>query len=152
VRVRSLLILATMVLGVLLLGGVTLAVTKACATNPCVGTDANDKLRGDERANQIYGLGGDDGIRGKAGTDELNGGRGNDTLDGGVADDRVDGDYGSDREVGGPGNDLILAADGYKDTVYCGLGTDDTAYVDNQDVVNKECENVWEAQAQNLSQ
>jgi Ca2+-binding RTX toxin-like protein len=95
-----------MVLGVLLLSGVTLAVTKACTTNPCVGTDANDRLRGDERANQIYGLGGTDHIPGKAGTDELNGGRGNDTLDGGVADDRVDGDYGSDRESGGPGNTL----------------------------------------------
>ncbi len=147
-RIRSLLILVTMVLGAMMLGGVALAVTKNCARNPCVGTDANDKLQGDERANQIYGLGGIDKMRGKAGRDELNGGRGNDRLDGGVADDRVDGDYGSDREFGGPGNDLVLAADGYKDAVYCGLGTEDTAYVDNQDVVHKDCENVWEAQAQ----
>jgi Ca2+-binding RTX toxin-like protein len=147
-RVRSLLILATTVLGVILVGGVALAVTKNCAANPCVGTDANDRLQGDERANQIYGLGGTDNMHGKAGKDELNGGRGKDTLDGGVANDRLDGDYGPDREFGGPGNDLILAADGYKDIVYCGLGTEDTAYVDNQDVVNKECENVWETQAQ----
>ena len=43
-RVRSLLILGTMVLGVLLLDGVAPAVTKTCTTKPCVGTNGKDYL------------------------------------------------------------------------------------------------------------
>jgi hypothetical protein len=43
---------------------------------------------------------------------------------------------------GGSGNDTILAADGKVDQVDCGLGDNDTAYVDElDDVVN--CENVF---------
>jgi hypothetical protein len=39
-RLRTLLIMVTMLLGVLVLSGVALAVTKTCTNNPCVGTTA----------------------------------------------------------------------------------------------------------------
>jgi Ca2+-binding RTX toxin-like protein len=141
VRVRSLLILGTMVLGVMLLGGVALAVNKSCTTKPCVGTNGKDVLRGNQRANQIYGIGGADFIRGKAGIDELYGGRGNDTVRGGPQSDRISGGFGSDDLFGGGGNDTISAADGYKDVVNCGFGND-RAYVDKRDRVNEDCEDV----------
>jgi hypothetical protein len=41
--------------------------------------------------------------------------------------------------LGGPNNDTISAADGFEDNVDCGTGTNDTAYVDNQDTVEN-CE------------
>ena len=105
-RLRALLIVAIMLLGVMMLSGVALAVTKTCTTtNPCVGTNGSDKLTGTDGANQIRGLGGPDSI------------------------------------TGGGSNDTISVADGYKDDVSCGQGTD-TVYVDELDVVNADCEEV----------
>jgi hypothetical protein len=68
-RVCRLTILATTLLGVMLLGGEALAVTKTCANDPCVGTDGPDKLTGTDRRNEISGLGGRDYIVGGAGAD-----------------------------------------------------------------------------------
>ncbi len=103
-RLRALLIVATLLLGVLVLSGVALAVTKTCTTNnSCVGTHGPDKLSGNNSANQISGLGGPDTV------------------------------------ISGGGNDTISVADGYKDAVNCGLGTD-MVYVDELDVVNADCE------------
>ena len=48
-------ILATMVLGVMLLGGTALAVTKDCGGNPCVGTNRDDKLIGNDKS--LFGKG-----------------------------------------------------------------------------------------------
>ena len=105
-RLRALLIVAMLLLGVMMLSGVALAVTKTCTTtNPCVGTNGPDKLTGTDGANQIRGLGGPDSI------------------------------------TGGGSNDTISVADGYKDDVSCGKGTD-TVYVDELDVVNADCEEV----------
>jgi hypothetical protein len=39
---------------------------------------------------------------------------------------------------GGRGNDKILAADGRADQVSCGVGENDTAYVDEEDIVDPE--------------
>jgi hypothetical protein len=51
---------------------------------------------------------------------------------------------------GGNGNDTILAADGQEDQVDCGPGDNDTAYVDELDVVVdtplSSCETVLVAQ------
>jgi hypothetical protein len=102
-RLRALLIVATMLLGVLVLSGGALAVTKTCTTDPCVGTNGPDRLTGTDSANQISGLGGPDSV------------------------------------VGRGGNDTINVADGYKDTVNCGEGTD-TVYIDELDTVNADCE------------
>ncbi len=78
-RLRAMFILATIVLGVMLLGGAALVVTKACGDNPCVGTNREDKLIGNEKKNQIYGRGGDDVIMGRQNNDHLYGGPDDDT-------------------------------------------------------------------------
>jgi hemolysin type calcium-binding protein len=71
-RLRALLIVAIMLLGVMMLSGVALAVTKTCTTtNPCVGTNGPDKLTGTDGANQIRGLGGPDSITGGGSNDTI---------------------------------------------------------------------------------
>jgi hemolysin type calcium-binding protein len=114
VRLRAMFILATMVLGVMVLSGVALAVTRTCDDNPCVGTNRDDRLIGNDRKNHIYGRGGDDVIVGKQNTDQLYGGRGDDT---------------------------IRARDGEKDYINCGRG-DDTAIVDRDLDTWVNCETV----------
>src|SRR5215211_5000298 len=125
-RLRALLIMATTLLGMLVLGGAALAVTKTCSANPCVGTNGPDRLKGTDAKNEISGLRGPDYITGKQRADELHGDRGKDEL------------------YGGGSNDTMNARDAYKDNVNCGLGTD-TAYVDRRDLVNEDCENVFVA-------
>ena len=139
-RLRALLIVATTLLGVLVLGGAALAATKTCSANPCVGTNGPDRLNGTDAKNEIRGLRGPDYIAGKQRADELYGGRGQDEVRAGNGRDRVFGGRGRDELYGGGGNDTMNAQDGYKDNVNCGLGTD-TAYVDRLDRVNEDCEN-----------
>src|SRR5215213_3019234 len=129
-RLRALLIVATTLLGVLVLGGAALAATKTCSDNPCVGTNGPDRLKGTDAKNEIRGLRGPDYLTGKPRADELYGHRGRDEL------------------YGGGGNDTMNAQDGYEDGVNCGLGTD-TAYVDRLDRVNEDCENVFGGQEPN---
>jgi Ca2+-binding RTX toxin-like protein len=86
-KLRVGLILAITVLGVMLWGVVALATP--CTNNPCKGTNGNDTLTGDERANQIYGLGGDDQLKGGGGRDYLNGGNGTDWCNGNIGKDRL---------------------------------------------------------------
>jgi hypothetical protein len=140
----ALLILATTLLGMLVLSGAALAATKTCSENPCVGTDGPDRLKGNAQKNEIRGHRGPDYVAGKPHADDLYGGRGKDEVRAGNGRDRVFGGRGKDQLYGGGGNDTINARDAYKDNVNCGLGTD-TAYVDKQDRVNEDCENVFVA-------
>ena len=71
---RTMLLLATMALTLLVAGGVALAVTR-------IGTDGPDTLRGTNKADTLIGLGANDRIFG--------GLRGNDTLLGGPGKDVV---------------------------------------------------------------
>jgi hypothetical protein len=148
-RIRALLILATTFLGVLVLfGGTTLAASKMCSNNPCVGTNGADKLKGNDTKNEIRGLAGPDYITGKQRADKLYGDRGKDEVRANNGRDRLFGGRGRDELYGGGGNDTINARDGYKDTVNCRRGTD-TAYVDKRDRVNEDCENVFGGQEPN---
>ncbi len=133
-RRRSLLILASMMLGVLMLGGVALA-------KEITGTSGSDDLEGTNRADKIWGLQGPDYIAGEGGSDDLYGGRGKDEVRGADGHDYVDGGHGSDHLYGGRKNDWLKAVDGERDRVNCGSGNDDKAYVDKIDRVNN-CEEV----------
>jgi Ca2+-binding RTX toxin-like protein len=136
-RRRALLILATMGLGVLLLGGVALADT-------IDGTSGPDDLVGTDKDDVIHARGGKDYLSGLAGPDLLYAGAGNDTVVGREGNDRIYGNTGSDELFGEEGNDTINSAgDGVRDIVKCGQGDADTAYVDNVDWVKKNCENVY---------
>ena len=137
-RRRALLIMATMGLGVLLLGGgVALADTIDGTTGP-------DDLVGTDQQDVIDALGGDDYVSGLAAADVLYAGAGNDTVVGRDGPDRIYGNTGSDELFGTHGNDTINSGgDQEKDVVKCGRGKSDTAYVDKEDWVKENCENVY---------
>jgi Ca2+-binding RTX toxin-like protein len=129
--------MASMMLGVLLLGGVALADT-------IDGTSGADDLVGTDKDDVIHASGGADYLSGLAAPDVLYAGAGNDTVVGREGNDRIYGNTGSDELFGAEGNDTIdSAGDRVKDVVKCGQGDADTAYVDKIDWVKKNCENVF---------
>ena len=90
------------------------------------GGGASDFLRGGAGADVLRGQGGNDRLLGGAGSDKLLGGAGNDTITE-VAAGYVPGeplDTGHNGVVAGPGRDTIDVANGRRDRVDCGGGTD----------------------------
>ena len=73
------------------------------------GSDHADVINMDDRANVVWGYGGDDAISGAGGADELLGGAGNDVLSGGADDDTLTGGAGADTFVwrSGDGTDTV---------------------------------------------
>ncbi len=142
--------LATMSLLVTLSAAAALAVTKTgtLGADRIVGTDGPDTLKGLAGDDDIFGLAGNDTLKGGTGGDLLKGGRGSDTLSGQIGPDRAFGNKGADDIFGGDGddelsggfgNDLIVAFnDNDRDFVKCGLGANDEARVDLNDVVDGE--------------
>jgi len=107
----------------------------------------NDVLSGGAGFDRLFGEAGNDRISGNAGNDVLDGGPGIDRIDGGAGNDKVYGGTGNDRLFGGPGkdflaggagNDVIMAKDGTRDVIDCGLGKD-AVFADAIDVV-RNCE------------
>jgi len=88
-----------------------------------VGTVFDDEIRGDGKANRLWGHDGDDVIHGNGGNDQLYGGKGDDYLSGGKGNDTVHGDDGDDEIYGQDGNDVIHAGHG-NDQVHGGRGAD----------------------------
>jgi Ca2+-binding RTX toxin-like protein len=88
-RRRARLIMASMGLGVLLLGGVALADT-------IDGTSGPDDLVGTDKDDVIHASGGADYVSGLAGPDLLYAGAGNDTVVGREGNDRIYGNTGYD--------------------------------------------------------
>ena len=139
---KMVLLCGALLVGVIVLSGVALA-------KDIRGTFKQDDLQGTGQLDRIYGLGAADTIVGLAGNDDCYGGSGNDEVHCGEGNDRVDGGFGKDDLFGGPQNDTILAADGKVDYINCGLGDNDTAYVDEIDEVDPAqaaaCEHIFEA-------
>jgi Ca2+-binding RTX toxin-like protein len=77
------------------------------------------------------GPGNDTLTAGPNGRNRLHGGLGNDTVNGGPSRDFLWGGFGIDTENGGDGNDVLhaLAPDGQVDTLDCGPGDRDVAYL-----------------------
>jgi hypothetical protein len=132
---RAVLILATMMLGVMMLSGVVLA-------KNIMGTNGVNELKGTNRVDKIRGLAGSDYINGRAAADELYGGRGKDKVRGQRGDDYINGGRDTDKLFGDRGNDTIKSKDGYKDYVNCGAGANDKAYVDTDLDTLVNCEDV----------
>src|SRR5215211_5272538 len=96
---RSIVLLSTMALTLLVASGVALAVNK-------VGTDGPDTQTGTNGNDNLAGRGGQDNIFSLDGTDNLAGGLGKDNVVAGDERRRGRGDKNLD---GGPGNDRVIA-------------------------------------------
>ncbi|MBC7643778.1 MAG: hypothetical protein H7123_01540 [Thermoleophilia bacterium] len=111
----------------------TLPVGMILLAGNCMGASGNTMFTGGS---------GNDSFDGGAGNDTLNGGGGNDSLFGGAGNDKLTGGPGKDILNGGAGNDTLDANDHKPgDTVNCGAGTKDKAFVNKGDKV-KGCEKV----------
>jgi Ca2+-binding RTX toxin-like protein len=96
-----------------------------------VGTDEPDRLSGSPNNDKILGHGGNDIIGGREGDDYIRGGGGDDYIFGMWGDDHIILGPGADHFTkGGAGNDTMEADDGKQDSVECGGGLHDEAYLD----------------------
>ena len=85
---KTLLLLTTMALALLVAGGVALAATITCQVGVvCNGTVDADTITGTNSNNTINGLEGNDTIKARDGIDMIDGGPNNDTMNGGPAND-----------------------------------------------------------------
>src|SRR5688572_6912081 len=111
---RTIVLLATMALTLLVASGVALAVTKIGVPGPNTfkGTNEADHLLGNSGNDVLYALGGMDNLLGGEGKDWVLGGErrpqgGDKNLVGGPGNDGVQGGLGSDTVLGSSGNDLV---------------------------------------------
>jgi Ca2+-binding RTX toxin-like protein len=138
---KSVLLLASVALGVLLAAGAALAADITCEPgsdfdNPCRGTPEDDTMRGTDGHDKMEGLAGIDTLYGGRFNDYLWGGRGNDTLRGEAGHDKLYGDRdpsgepvtyrGNDRLIGGPRDDSLHGQEG-NDRIMGGSGDDTIA-------------------------
>jgi Ca2+-binding RTX toxin-like protein len=88
---------------------ITSLIPKTClaTSNPCYGTDQDDRMSGDGGPNLIYSKKGNDQILGDSGNDELYGEEGDDMFWGLIGDDRIIGGDGKDVLYGGTGHDIL---------------------------------------------
>jgi hypothetical protein len=89
-----------------------------------VGSRGRDRINGGRGNDRLFGESSPDRINAGSGKDRVRGGSGNDVIRGDSGNDRLIGDTGRDRIFGGVGNDLILAVDGQRDRIRCGVGVD----------------------------
>ena len=116
---RTIVLLATMTLTLLVASGVALAVTRIGTDGPDTlrGTKGNDNLIGKGANDTLLSLAGDDTLLGGPGKDVVNGGSlaqplaGNKNLVGGEGNDAVQGGLGSDNVLGGEGNDYLFGGE-----------------------------------------
>ena len=95
------------------------------------GSDHDDILAGDERANRLSGGRGDDIIYGGPGGDDTN----SDTMYGGTGNDKLYGGRGDDKLYGSTGNDELRGGDD-DDTLSGGSGTDKLYGGDGDDILD----------------
>jgi Ca2+-binding RTX toxin-like protein len=98
---RTVVLLATTVLSLLVASGVALALTK-------IGTDGPDMLIGTKGSDQLLGRGGTDWIDGLGGNDVISGGPGDKNPLTSRAIGILDGGRGADVISGGPGRDWLF--------------------------------------------
>lgn len=141
---RTMLLMATTALVVLVACGAALAASVKCPTNPdgyCYGTNRGDSLSGTPGIDRMYGYAGADLMYGYGGADfmyggseqglgdKMLGGTGADLVNGQAGDDLIDGGPGEDTLNTGTGSDRVNAQDGEKDTITC-QGPNDLVYYD----------------------
>ena len=143
---RTLLLMATTALALLVASGVALAASINCPNasgGSCTGTNADDALYGTPQVDRMDGRGGEDLMYGYGANDrmeggdetglgdKMRGGGGADTMLGQRGGDALYGGTGDDTIRGGPGNDLIEGNRG-NDTLSTGAGSDRVNAQDGQ--------------------
>ena len=141
---RTLLFMATTALAMLVAGGVALAASINCPTDPggyCYGTNQGDALYGTPDVDRMYGYGGSDLMQGYGGGDfmyggnesglgdKMRGGTGADLVNGQGGNDLIEGGPGSDTLKTGTGSDRVEAKDSTKDFIFC-RGSNDAVFYD----------------------
>jgi Ca2+-binding RTX toxin-like protein len=131
---KTMLVLASVAVAMLVAGGVAWAATIRCPDahhSSCKGTKKADTMLGNSARNTMYGKKGGDTMYGRGNFDALRGGPGSDRLYGGPqADGTIAGNEGSDKLYGGDGNDKLLPAfyvtgpDDSDDYIHGGKGAD----------------------------
>ena len=105
---RTVLLMASMALTLLLASGVALAINEIrCDGGKCNGTPRNDKMLGSLRRDIMYGFKGDDRLFGRAARDDLYGFDGSDAIYGQAGNDKVSGSDGRDSLDGSRGSDSL---------------------------------------------
>jgi Ca2+-binding RTX toxin-like protein len=96
---RTIALLTTMAMILLLATSVALAAAISCPTGPngtCRGTASADTITGTANRDIIDSFRGSDTLNARGANDTLDGGQGNDALNGGRGDDKLDGDVDND--------------------------------------------------------
>jgi len=106
-----------------------------------VGSRGRDRISGGRGNDRLAGESSSDRISGGSGNDRIRGGSSADVIRGGSGNDRLLGDTGRDRIFGGPGKDVVLAVDGQRDRIRCGVRFD-RVVADRKDRVGRDCERV----------
>jgi serralysin len=114
---KTILVLASVALAMVVLGGVAWAATIQCPNAPdhhtCNGTSRADTMIGSTKFDYLKGKKGGDTLYGRGNIrfkDNLEGGPGSDRLNGGGEADRLFGQEGSDKLFGGKGADELMGA------------------------------------------
>ena len=111
---RTVVLMASMALTVLLASGVALALnTIRCDGGKCNGTPKADKMMGTGGRDIIYGLKGDDALFGRPGRDDLYGFEGGDIAYGGAGSDKLFGGDGRDDLNGEADSDSLNGGDSW---------------------------------------
>jgi Ca2+-binding RTX toxin-like protein len=129
---RTIVLLATMALTLLVASGVALAINKIGTDGPDTlrGTNGDDNLLGKGANDVLYALGGRDNLLGAEGKDWLLGGNerralgGHKNLVGGPGNDGLLGGIDSDTVLGGSGNDFVFGDKGSDRAVVGGQDRD----------------------------
>lgn len=93
------------------------------SSNPIVGTNGDEKIKGTSGNDLIFARGGMDKVDGSAGNDCIVAGNGNDNVKGGSGNDVILGGSGDDDIDGGSGNDMVYG-EGGTDKLKGGSGND----------------------------
>jgi Ca2+-binding RTX toxin-like protein len=117
---RTILLMATMTLTVLVVGGLAYAATIKCdgegdlsnLPGECRGTEDSDNITGTAPADFIDARAGNDTVNARAGDDNVTGREGQDTLHGRSGEDAETGDAGSDTLFGEGAHDTLSGGGG----------------------------------------
>jgi Ca2+-binding RTX toxin-like protein len=110
---KALLLVGTMTLALVLVGGVALADNIICTPNTrCDGTPQDDFITGTNDLDVIDALAGDDVVNAEDGADIVDTGDGEDFVDGAGGDDLIEGGKGADNLLGAEDEDQVFGAGG----------------------------------------